>query len=96
MTERPTRLQVWSAPILLFINRMPKFVFPLFTFALLLGGLWLANGVIGGILLVFLGLILGWLLMLSWELLPASARGLRLLVVLMSFGYGIGRMMGLL
>ncbi len=91
---KPTRLEKFSAPILLFIHGLPRFVFPLFTAALLLIGLFSANSVIGGIFLMLVGTIIGWLVTLSWKLLPVGARLIRLALVLMIFGYALGRITG--
>ncbi|MEY4348654.1 MAG: hypothetical protein RIS43_1073 [Actinomycetota bacterium] len=91
---KPTRLEKFSAPILLFIHGLPRFVFPVFTAALLLIGLFSANQILGGIFLLFVGIIIGWLVTLSWKLLPVGARFIRLALVIMIFGYAIGRLTG--
>ena len=94
MEQPPSRLQVWSTPAVLFLHRLPRLVFPLFTSALLLVGLIVPIGWIGGLSLLVVGLILLWLLALSWALLPWPARGTRLLLLLMIFGYATGRFVG--
>ena len=92
--QKPNRLQVWSAPALLFIHRLPKFAFPLFTAALLLGGLWVAQDFVGGGLLLCLGLLLMWLVALSWQLLAWPARITRVVLLVLVFGYAAGRFAG--
>ncbi|MEY4323385.1 MAG: hypothetical protein RL410_1166 [Actinomycetota bacterium] len=91
---KPTRLEKFSAPILLFIHGLPRFVFPIFTAAILLIGLFAANQIVGGIFLLLVGTIIGWLVTLSWKLLPVGARLIRLALVVMIFGYAIGRITG--
>lgn len=91
---KPNRLQQISAPVLLFIHSLPRFVFPLFTAAILLGGLFATNSIIGGTLLVVLGLILGWLIALSWSLLTPTAQIVRSIMLVVVFGYAFSRLLG--
>jgi hypothetical protein len=70
-----------SAPVLLFLSRLPRWVFPVVLAAILLTGMLIPSPVIGGILLSFIVLALGWLVALSWPLLSVPSRLLRLLVV---------------
>ncbi len=91
---KPNKLHEISAPILLFIHSLPRVVFPLFTAALLLGGLFAKNSTIGGVLLLSVGLILGWLIALSWQLLTPTARVVRSLVLFVTFGYAFSRIFG--
>ena len=91
---KPSKLHVWSAPLLLKIHSLPRFVFPLFTLVLLLLGLFLESGVLGGIFLIALALALGWLVALSWQLLTPSARLMRSLLLLIVTGYAVARMLG--
>lgn len=94
MDQPPSRLQVWSTPAIMFLHRLPRWAFPVFTSALLLAGLAVPLGVIGGTALVTVGLILLWLLALSWALLPWPARATRLLLLAMIFGYAVARFAG--
>lgn len=94
MEQPPTRLQVWSTPAILFLHRLPRWVFPVATAALLLFGLLAPVGWLGGTALLAVGLVLGWLLALSWQLLAWPARGTRLLLVLLIAGYASGRFAG--
>lgn len=90
-----SNLQKFSAPILLFIHSLPRWVFPTATAVLLLSGLFVPNGVIGGILLTMLGLILGWLVALSWPLLPNGSRIIRVIMLAVTFYYTYGRFTGI-
>jgi hypothetical protein len=62
---------------------------------LLLAGMLVPSPVVGGLLLVVLVIVLGWLLALSWPLLGMPQRLLRLVVVLgialVTFGKFTGR-----
>lgn len=89
-----SNFQKWSAPILIFIHSLPSWAFPLFTAVLLLAGLFVGNGVIGGILLLLLGLLLLWLVALSWSLLTNGSRIIRSLMLLITFAYALGRFSG--
>ena len=70
-----------SAPVLLFLSRLPRWVFPVVLAAILLTGMLIPSPVIGGILLSLIVIALGWLVALSWPLLSLPSRLLRLLVV---------------
>jgi hypothetical protein len=92
--QQPSRLAQWSAPILLFIHGLPRFVFPVFTLAILLAGLFIGDGRIGAIFLVVLGLILWWLLALSWRLLTPTAKAMRVILLGVVAAYALGRFTG--
>lgn len=79
--NKPSALQRFSAPILLRLHGMPRWLFPIFTALLLVGGLLINNTVIATALLGFLTLILLWLVALSWPILATVARLMRLLVL---------------
>lgn len=89
-----SKFEKWSAPVLLFIHGLPTWAFPLFTATLLLTGLFVTNGLVGGILLILLGIVLGWLVALSWRLLAPTARVIRILMLLVTFLYAAGRISG--
>ena len=91
---KPNKLHELSAPILLFIHSLPKIVFPLVTAGIMLGGLFATNSVVGGVLLLVLGLILGWLIALSWRLLTPSAQVVRSIMLVVVVGYGLARLFG--
>ena len=92
--QRPTRFEVWSAPALLMLHRMPRLAFPLFTALLLFAGMSVSSDALGGSLLVVLGLLLAWLIALSWRLLQAPAKLMRVISLLLIFGYAAGRFAG--
>ena len=95
MNEKPSKLFVLSAPALQFLHGLPRWIFPVFTSLLLLGGLMVGNGIVGGLLLVIVGLLLLWLVLLSWNLLNGAARFTRVILLLMVFGYAVGRFLNL-
>ena len=70
-----------SVPGLLLLHRLPRWVVLVGVALLVAGGLFL-GGIVGGILLLVLAGFLGWLVALSWPVLSAPARLIRLVVVL--------------
>jgi hypothetical protein len=90
MSEFRKKFEKASAPYLVRLHSMPRWVLPLvLTLLLLLGllsnptqpaGLW-----VGFFALTFIGLVLVWLLILSWPLLSSSSRALRSFVALLIF-----------
>jgi len=87
-------LQQASAPVILFLSRFPRWVFPLVMAGLLLGGLLISNGVIGGILLLLLVLVLVWLTALSWNLLSTVGKLLRIITIGAALAVTIARVTG--
>lgn len=80
-----------SATMLVFLHRLPRWVPAVVVFALLIAAFAL-QGVIGGIFLVALAAILGWLAYISWPTLKSSDRALRtfsLVAVCILAGYFI-------
>jgi hypothetical protein len=49
---------------------------------------------LGGLLLALVGVFLGWLLLLSWPVLGASSKLLRLIVIVAVFGIAFLKAMG--
>lgn len=76
-----TRIETWSTPALLRLHALPRWAFPLFTAALLVGGLLVPNGMLAAALLTVLLLLLAWLISLSWPLLRPLPRLMRLAVI---------------
>lgn len=74
------KIEILSTPALLKINDLPRSTVPLAILAFLLVGLFVP-GIVGGFFILMVGLFVGWLLYLSWPLLGASSRLLRLGVV---------------
>lgn len=75
------------------LNRVPRPLIVIGLAAFLVGGL-LAPPAIGAVLLVILGLFLAWLIALSWPLLPATSRLMRLITVGLVFGAAALRAFG--
>lgn len=70
-----------SAPALLRIHGLPKFLVPALIVGLMLLGLFL-SAPYSGIALTVVCLFIGWLMYLSWPLLDSKSRLIRLLVFL--------------
>jgi hypothetical protein len=62
------------------LSALPRWLVPIMLGAFLLAG-FAVDGLIGGLLLLIVGLFLGWLLMLSWPLLGPGSKVIRVLVV---------------
>jgi hypothetical protein len=73
-------LETVSVPLLTRLHSMPRWIFPFFTAALLLMGLFIA-GPIGAFFLAALVVLLGWLLFLSWPLIATGSRLLRVIAL---------------
>ncbi len=69
-----------SAPVLRWLSQRPKFLLPILSVGLLVGGLALPAAV-GVPLLVALLLLVAWLVYLSWPVIEGPARLIRLLLV---------------
>lgn len=69
-----------SAPLLVYITALPRWVPLVATLALVAVGL-LVHGVVGFLALLVLAAFLGWLVVLSWPTLTAGPRVLRLVAV---------------
>lgn len=96
MSELRKRFEKASAPYLVKMHALPRWVLPIvLTVVLLIGllanpnepaGLW-----IGFIALIFIGLILVWLLALSWPLLSRGSKVIRVLVAILIFYAAVAR-----
>jgi len=90
MSDFRKRFEKASAPFLVRLHSLPRWVLPVVLTVVLLIGL-LANPAqpagfwIGFFALLFIGLVLVWLLALSWPLLSRSSKVLRVLVALLIF-----------
>lgn len=95
-TNQPSALHRYSAPILVRLHGLPRWLFPIVTAALLVGGLLVTIPAVAVVLLSLLALILLWLVALSWPILSPIARLMRLLVlgalVMVIVGRAQGRM----
>lgn len=89
-------LEVKTGPLLVMIHSMPRWVLPVtlaaaLFFGLLLDGSW---AWLGAILLGIIAVFLAWLLALSWPLLSASSRVIRVVVVFAVAGLAILKALG--
>lgn len=89
-----TALERLSAPVLLRLHGMPRWLFPFLTGILLVGGLMVTNLIIATIFLTLLMLMLLWLIALSWPLLSVVARLMRSAVLVSLLLVTIARAQG--
>lgn len=75
------------------LKRLPRWTIPALMGLLLLGGL-LIPSPLAGLLLIVLASFLAWLVALSWPVLPAGARWLRLVVVVVVAAAAVWRLSG--
>ncbi|MFZ1363106.1 MAG: DUF6703 family protein [Candidatus Nanopelagicales bacterium] len=87
------KLEALSYKPLKAIHTMPRLVLPIVMGALLLAGL-LIPFPLAGLLLVLLGLLLTWLVALSWPALEMSARAIRVIVILIIFAAAVWKLSG--
>jgi len=87
------RIENASAPLLLRLHAMPRFVVPVMLVAALLVG-FITTGVISVVAILFVALFVTWLLYLSWPLLDSGPRVLRAAVVALLLAVLLGRMSG--
>jgi len=88
-----TRVEASSAPLLLRLHTMPRFLVPLLLVSSLLLG-FMTTGIISYFALLFVALFVTWLLFLSWPLLEPRARILRSAVVVMLLAVIVSRVLG--
>ena len=72
---------------------MPRLVLPIVMGALLLAGLLIPSS-LAGLLLIVLGLLLAWLVALSWPAIEVSSRAIRVVVIAMIFAAAIWKLGG--
>lgn len=72
---------------------MPRVLFPLIMGALLLAGL-LIPIIWAGLLLIVLGLLLAWLVALSWPAIEVPSRIIRIIVIVAVFGAAFWKLTG--
>ena len=96
MSDFRKKLEKVSAPYLVRLHALPRWVLPIFMTALLLIGLFANPDATAGFwlglvsMLIIVG-ILAWLLALSWPLLSSSSRVLRTFVALVLFAITLDR-----
>ena len=90
------RLEELSAPWLIRLHAMPRWVVPIGLAIMLFLGLLLAGdwAWLGAILLVVIGLFLTWLTALSWPILTGSSRAVRVIVSVVLFGLAVLKALG--
>ena len=82
-----------SAIVLVFLAKLPRAVPGLLALGLVAAGL-LAPPVAGGVLLLVVAALLGWLVYLSWPAVPAQGRAIRVVVIALVIGYALSRIAG--
>ena len=87
------KLEAVSYKPLKFIHSMPRLVLPIVMGALLLAGLLIPSS-LAGLLLIVLGLLLAWLVALSWPAIEVSSRAIRVVVIAMIFAAAIWKLGG--
>ena len=89
-------LERFSAPLLIRMHAMPRWIVPVVMGLLLTAGLFLSGpwAWLGAIFMVLLGIFLGWLFLLSWPVLSPGAKTARVLVVGALWGFAALKAMG--
>ncbi|NQW73121.1 MAG: hypothetical protein HQ453_10355 [Actinobacteria bacterium] len=89
-------LETKSYPLLVTLQRVPRWVMVVLPAALLFLGLIQTGGLawLGGILLLLVAVFLAWLLVLSWPVLTIGSRTLRLVTVVAVVGIAVFKFMG--
>lgn len=95
-TAPPARrtLERLSAPVLIRLHVLPRWIVPVLLAVALFAGLALPVPWLGALLLVIVGLFLAWLTALSWPILTPSARFVRAVVTAALFGIAVYKAMG--
>lgn len=79
-------IERFSAPLLISLNRLPKFLVPIFVAVLLVVGLYQKNA-LGLVCISLVALFIIWLSYLAWPVLEARAKVVRLVMIgLLLFG----------
>jgi hypothetical protein len=76
----PTALERFSAPLLLQLARVPRWLLLVVVLGLTVGGLLLENA-LGAVLLLALAIFISWLAVVAWSTLTPVGRLARLVVV---------------
>lgn len=92
-TPSRKKLEAISYRPLKVIHAMPRVLFPLIMGALLLAGL-LIPIIWAGLLLIVLGLLLAWLVALSWPAIEVPSRIIRIIVIVAVFGAAFWKLTG--
>ena len=89
-------LEAKSYPLLVTLQRVPRWVMVVLPAVLLFGGLIQTGSLawLGGIMLLLVAVFLGWLLLLSWPVLTVGSRAVRLVTVVAVIGIAVYKFMG--
>jgi hypothetical protein len=85
-----TAVERRSATVVVFLSRLPRAVPGLLVVFLVAAGL-LAKPVVSGGALLLVGLLLTWLVFLSWPRVPAAGRAVRVVVIAIVVAYALAR-----
>lgn len=90
------RLERLSAPALVTLHNLPRWLIPVVLASALFLGLILAGDwrFLGAFLLVGIGLFITWLTALSWPILTPSSRFIRVLISVALFGLAVLKALG--
>lgn len=91
-----TGLERFSAPILIRLHAMPRWILPVVMGLALTAGLFVSGpwAWLGAVLLVFIALFLVWMFVLAWPVLSPGAKFARILVVAGLLGMAALKAMG--
>lgn len=89
-------LERFSAPVLIRLHAMPRWIVPVVLAAALFGGLVMPTSWawLGALLLVLTAVFVGWLTSLSWPILTPAARAVRVVLVVALLGIAVYKAMG--
>lgn len=97
-TAPPARrtLERLSAPVLVTLHALPRWLVPVLLATALFVGLILSGSWawLGAVLLVVIAVFLSWLTALSWPILTPASRGIRVVVSASLFGIAVLKAMG--
>lgn len=78
--KKQSGLHAWSAPLLLKLHALPRWLVPVAMAALLVAG-FILEGFLAALCLLLVGLFLLWLVLLSWPVLAPTSKAIRVVVV---------------
>lgn len=78
--RKKSSVHTWSAPLLLKLHALPRWLVPVVMAALLVTG-FILEGALAALCLLLVGLFLLWLVLLSWPVLAPTSKAIRVLVV---------------
>lgn len=96
-SDRRRQLERASAPLLIKLHDLPRWLVPVTVSMLLFVGLVLQGGIpgiVGGLMILVVAVFVGWLTALSWPILQPLSKVIRVLVVAAMFGLVILKVTG--